>query len=457
MTGTDRRAPWYAGRRALVVGMARSGVAAARLLAGHGCRVAGLDLKAGAALAAERDALAAAGVEIRIGPHDPAWLGEADLVVVSPGVRSDHPFFEAARAHGVDVVSEIEVAFAASPAEVLAVTGTNGKSTTTSMIGSILAAAGMPHAVAGNIGLAYSAVASQEGTIALEVSSFQLENIRDFRPRVGVLLNVTPDHQDRYDDVEAYARAKGNLFRNQTSEDTAVFRRGDPWGGRLREGVRARVLTFGTEPPAEDGVYVSGEWIRWRGDGRDVPVLEARRVGAPGPHNLENAMAAAAACLAHGVPVAWVAAGLAGYRSLEHRLEPVAEIGGVRYVNDSKATNIDAIRMALLSYETPVLLIAGGRDKGADWGTLLSLVRERARVALLIGEAARPIAAAWEGVERIQAGTLAEAVRRAHEIARPGEVVLLSPGCASFDQFTDYEDRGRRFKEAVRSLQGAGR
>lgn len=455
MTVANPLTPWYTGRRAFVLGMARSGVGAARLLARHRCRVAGLDLAVSPYLAAEREALTSEGVELRIGPHDAGWLEHADLVVVSPGVRSDHPFLEAARSRGLEVVSEIEIAFAASPAEVLAVTGTNGKSTTTAMIGSILRAAGRPHAVAGNIGVAYSSVASQEGTIALEVSSFQLENIRAFRPRVGVLLNITPDHQDRYDDVEAYARAKGNLFRNQTDQDTAVFRHGDPWGGRLREGVRARVLTFGAELPTEDGVFSSGGWIRWRRSGRDVEVLEARRVGAPGPHNLENAMAAAAACLAHGVAVEAVAAGLAGYQGLEHRLEPVAEFGGVRYVNDSKATNIDSMRMALLSYESPVLLIAGGRDKGADWRSLLPLVRSRARLALLIGEAAPAIAAAWEGVALVQAGTLVEAVRRAHENARAGEVVLLSPGCASFDQFHDYEDRGRRFKQAVLALEEA--
>jgi UDP-N-acetylmuramoylalanine--D-glutamate ligase len=298
-------------------------------------------------------------------------------------------------------------------------------------------------------------VTASEGAIALEVSSFQLENIRAFRPRVGVLLNVTPDHQDRYADVEAYARAKGNLFRNQTAEDTAVFRQGDPWGRRLGESVRARVLTFGTEIPAEDGVYSAGGWIRWRQGGRETAVLECSRVGAPGPHNLENAMAAAAACLAYGIEPGAVASGLAGYRSLEHRLEPAAEIGGVRYDNDSKATNIDSMRMALLSYDAPVLLVAGGRDKGADWSTLLPLVRERVRMVFLVGEAAPAIEAAWRGAAPlVQAGTVEEAVRRAHEVGRPGEVVLLSPGCASFDQFRDYEERGRRFKQAVRALAG---
>ncbi len=449
------RTPWFAGQRALVLGMARSGVAAARLLAGFGCRVTGLDLAVSSYLAEEQKALLAEGVALRVGPHDPEWLAEADLVVVSPGVRSDHAFLEEARRRGVVVVSEIEAAFSVSTADVLAVTGTNGKSTTTAMIGSILAAAGRPHAVAGNIGLAYSAVAFQEGTVALEVSSFQLENIRSFRPRVGVLLNVTPDHQDRYADVESYAKAKASLFRNQTRDDAAVFQDGDPWGLRLREGVRARILTFGHRKPDGDGVYLAAGRIRAKLAGRDLELLEGRRVGAPGPHNLENAMAAAAACLAHGLPADAVAGGLESYRSLEHRLEPVMEIHGVRFVNDSKATNIDSMRMALLSFEAPILLIAGGRDKGADWESLLPLVREHVRKVFLIGEAAAVLSRSWLGVELVSSGTLIEAVRQAREAARPGEVVLLSPGCASFDQFQDYEDRGRRFKDAVRALEEA--
>jgi UDP-N-acetylmuramoylalanine--D-glutamate ligase len=450
------RRVWYEGRRALVLGMARSGIAAARLLRRHGCRVAGLDVKVSPYLEAERPALQAEGIELRIGPHDPGWLADADLVVVSPGVRSDLGFLEAARGRGLDVLSEIEVAFAASGADVIAITGTNGKSTTTAMTGSILAAAGWPHAVAGNIGLAYSAVASQPGTVALEVSSFQLENIRDFHAKVAVLLNITPDHQDRYPDVESYARAKAAVFRNQTEEDSAIVRCGDVWGERLARGTRGRVLTFGAGAPPGEGVYATGGRMRWRAGGADRDLMDIRDVGAPGPHNVENAMAAAAACLAHGVPPEAVAAGLASYRSLEHRLEPVAELGGVRYVNDSKATNIDSMRMALLSYEVPVLLIAGGRDKGADWGSILPLVRARVRVAYLIGEAAEGIAEAWPSVQVVRAGTLAAAVRRARDAARPGDVVLLSPGCASFDQFKDYEDRGRSFKAEVHALEGTG-
>ena len=411
-------------RRALVVGLARSGRAAALALAARGVEV----------VAADRDEeldtgrLRAAGVEVRLGADDPALLDGVDLLVKSPGVPAEAPLVAAARERAVPIWSEVELAYRflrGNP--VLGVTGTNGKTTTTELLGAIFRAAGRPVEVAGNVGRPLSTVADPDpdAWVVAELSSFQLEDIDAFRATVGVLLSVTPDHLDRHGSLEAYTAAKLRLFENQTAEDTAVVPRGFP-----PVPGAGRRIEFGPEDelPAE-------------------PRL-------PGTHNRENAAAATAAARAAGIPDEAIAEALRTFAGVPHRLEPVGEVGGVRYVNDSKATNPEAAERALTAYDR-IRLILGGSRKGASFDALARAAREQGVLrAYLIGESATEIAAALdrEGVPYLASGDLEAAVHAAAADAGPGDVVLLSPACASFDQFNDYEDRGERFRALVEAL-----
>jgi UDP-N-acetylmuramoylalanine--D-glutamate ligase len=411
-------------RRALVVGLARSGRAAALALAARGVEVVATDRDE----ELDTGRLRAAGVEVRLGADDPALLDGVDLLVKSPGVPAEAPLVAAARERAVPVWSEVELAYRFLPGNpVLGVTGTNGKTTTTELLGAIFRAAGRPVEVAGNVGRPLSAVADPvpEAWVVAELSSFQLEDIEAFRATVGVLLNVTPDHLDRHGTLEAYTAAKLRLFENQRAEDVAVVPQGFP----AVPGVGRRV-EFGSddELPAE-------------------PRL-------PGTHNRENAVAAAAAARAAGIPDEAIAEALRTFAGVPHRLEQVGEVGGVRYVNDSKATNPEAAERALTAYER-IRLILGGSRKGASFASLARAAREHGVLrAYLIGESAPDIAAALdrENVPYVMSGELETAVHAAAADAEPGDVVLLSPACASFDQFRDYEDRGERFRALVEAL-----
>jgi UDP-N-acetylmuramoylalanine--D-glutamate ligase len=440
------------GSRALVVGAARSGASAARLLKRHGVDVRVCDAR-------PRDEAAAAAfegldVEMRWQGDDPAALEGRDFVVWSPGVPERHPIALEARRKGLPLFSELELGYLAAHAPLLCITGTNGKSTTTDLIGHLLRAAGREVEVCGNIGRPICDVAetvSATGLLVTEVSSFQLETVTRLKPFVGVWLNLTPDHLDRHGDLSVYGAMKQRLFERQGEGEYAVWNADDPEVMSRRAGA-GTWLEFSTCRAVSEGSRLDGEDIvlAWRG-GIDR-LMAASELGIPGPHNLANALAALAAVLPLEIAPPTLRSALASYRGLEHRLEPVATLDGVRFVNDSKATNAGSLEVALASFSQPVVLIAGGRDKGQDFAPLRDRVASATSAVVLIGEGADAMAKAWSGLPLHRAGGLADAVDLAFELAKPDGVVLLSPGCASFDMFRDYEDRGRRFKDEVRRL-----
>jgi UDP-N-acetylmuramoylalanine--D-glutamate ligase len=450
-----------AGRHFLVVGLARSGVAAARLLSRHGGRVSAADRKAIDDLSAEARALATAGVALHGGDPGVDLLSGVDVVVQSPGVPLSSPLLAAAAARGLPILGEMELAFRFAKAPIVAVTGTNGKSTTVTWIGHLLRALGRNAIVAGNVGRAVSGVVeelSPDDVLVLEVSSFQLETVERFRPRVGAVLNLAPDHLDRYASVDDYYAAKMRLFENQEAGDVAVWNAADPELVRRMRGARARAITFGGPVGGGEGVRLHEGRLVLETRAGTTPLADAARLGIPGPHNRMNALAAVASVHGLGLDVTdpRLAGALEDFRGLEHRIEYAGELGGVRFYNDSKATNTDSLAVALESFPGPIVLIAGGRDKKGDFPALRDRVAGRVAVVVTVGEASETIRGAWDGVvaDWVAAGTSFErAVEAAYqEAAARGGVVLLSPGCASFDMFTDYEARGRRFKELAAAL-----
>jgi UDP-N-acetylmuramoylalanine--D-glutamate ligase len=420
-----RAAPPVRARRALVVGLARSGQAAALALARRGVGVVGVDRDAD--LDAGR--LVAAGVEVRLGTEEEVLLEGVELVVKSPGVPARSPLTAGAHRRGIAVWSEVELGFRLLAAPIVGVTGTNGKTMTTELLGAVFRAAGRPVHVAGNVGRPLTALADRNdpppGWIVCELSSFQLEDIEAFRPRIGVLLNLEPDHLDRHGTLDAYREAKLRLFENQGVEDAAVVPRG-----------------FGPVPGAARRIEF---------DARDPLPAEPL---IPGLHNRENAAAATAAARAAGIDDAAIASALRSFPGVPHRLELVAEIDGVRYVNDSKATNTSAARRAVAAYDAPLRIILGGSRKGEGFDRLAEELRAKASGAYLIGESADELASALgtAGVPYELSGDLASAVRAARAAARSGEVVLLSPACASYDQFRNFEERGDAFRRLVGEL-----
>ena len=451
--------PEWMGRRVLVVGLARSGAAAARLLAERGIAVTGTDPQPAESLPLARS-LAARGVHLALGTSDAGVLDGHDLVVVSPGVPPEAAVIARADREGIPVVSELELAFQVSRAPWVAITGTNGKSTTTALTGEIFRAAGRTAWVGGNIGIALTervATLPADAVVVAEVSSFQLERVVTFRPRVATILNLTPDHLDRYASVGQYEAAKARVFACQTAADFAVVNADDPavadWPERFA--LHGRVLRTSLSRPVAEGAYVDEDErvVRvWEGH-REV-LLPARSIRIAGPHNWGNALAAACSALPLGVKGRHIAEALRNFKGLEHRIEPVGVVRGVAFYNDSKATNVESMCTALKTFPYPVVVIAGGRDKAGDWVALRGLARERIGRLVLIGEATDTIQRAWPEVPSTRAATLEEAVRDGHAaaLALGGAPVVLSPGCASFDMFRDYEDRGRRFKAAVQDL-----
>jgi UDP-N-acetylmuramoylalanine--D-glutamate ligase len=429
----------------LVVGLARSGIAAALALAGRGEDVLVTDRSGSAP-----EALAGSGVQfVAYGPEALAGVG---CLVKSPGVPAGAPLVAAARERGLAVIGELELAWRLLPNDFIAVTGTNGKTTTVELLGAIHRAAGLAVAVAGNVGRALSLLAvpppvgvaplDPAATIVCEASSFQLEDTEAFAPRAALLLNLAPDHLDRHGDMETYTQAKLRIFEHQEPGDIAVL----PAGARLAIGGGARRVRFGVESGAD--VREEDGWLLWHGE----RFVERSRIRLRGPHNTENAMAAAAAALERGLPADAVREALASFAGVAHRLEEIATLDGVLFVNDSKGTNVASTLVALRSFAPgSVRLILGGRGKGEDFGALAGEVAVRARAVYLIGETAGEIEAALEGtgVELSDHGTLEQALASARAQAVPGEVVLLSPACTSFDQFDDYEQRGEEFRRLV--------
>ncbi len=451
----DARHP-LPGRRPLVVGAARSGVAAARLLVRHGLKVRLCDRRDASELPAAARALEDQGVECRFGSDAPALLEGCDFVVWSPGIPIRHPLAEAARTQGRAVLSELELGYLAAQARFVTITGTNGKSTATDLVGSLIRAAGREVEVCGNIGRPVCDVAESVGAaglLAVEVSSFQLEAVDRLKPFIAAWLNLSPDHLDRHGDLETYASLKQRLFSRQDQDDYAVWNADDPAVTARRTGG-GTWLEFSIERRVEQGAYREDGalLLAWRGGHERL--MPAAELMLRGRHNLANVLAALAVTLPLEISPEVLRRTLRGYRGLEHRLESVSSVEGVEFVNDSKATNVGSLAVALESFARPVVLIAGGRDKGQDFTPLAGAVSRCVAHLVLIGEGADRIAAAWSRVPATRAASLAEAVENALEIARRvgAPTVLFSPGCASFDMFRDFEDRGLRFKAEVHKL-----
>ncbi len=443
------------GKRVTVAGAARSGIAAAELLAARGARVT-LSDAAPSLAASQAEPLIGLGVTLERGGHVESTFTAADLVVISPGVPGDQPAVAAARRSGVPVIGEVELASRWLQGRIIAVTGTKGKSTTAVLTGRILETAGFVVTVGGNIGapLSRQVAASTPGTLhVVEVSSFQLEEIDTFHPWIAVMLNFSPDHLDRHPSVEAYAAAKARVFKNQGERDWAVVNADDPAAVDMARHSRARRQSFGRKPGIAEGTTVEGRWIVSRSRGAEERLVPLDAIRLIGPHLVYDVMAAATIGRLAGVSPAEMTTAVEGFSGLEHAMELVAEIGGVRFVNDSKATNVDAARRSIERFERGVVAIVGGRFKGGDLGLLREPLETRATAVVAIGEA-RPLVrdALSDVVEVREASSLEEAVATGYELAKPGGVVLLAPACASFDMFRDYAERGRRFKEEVERL-----
>jgi UDP-N-acetylmuramoylalanine--D-glutamate ligase len=439
------------GQRVLVVGAARSGVAAAQLLVRRGALVTLTDRKP---QIPEQAKLREAGVALELGEHHLESFESANLIVLSPGVPIDIPEVAAARAAGVPVIGELELASRWLRGPIVAITGTKGKSTTTTLVGRMLEAAGKRVMVGGNIGYPVSAQvdASTTDTVhVIETSSFQLETTDTFRPWIAALLNFSPDHLDRHPDEAAYAAAKQRIFANQRPDDWAVVNADSTEATAMATNVRARVVTYGVDNNAAD-VHVGSGFVWQRTSEGDIPLLPIAAVELQGRHMLSNVVAATAISHLAGATSDSLARALAGFHGLEHVMEVVATRGSVHFVNDSKATNVDAAAKSIESFDKVVAII-GGKYKGGDFSDLAEPLRAHGRAVVAIGEARPMVKAALKHVVPVvEASSLAEAVRRGWELAVPDGVVLLAPACSSFDMFADYADRGRQFKEAVRKL-----
>jgi UDP-N-acetylmuramoylalanine--D-glutamate ligase len=445
------------GKRVLVVGLGRSGVASALFLQELGAKVTVSDSKPEAELANEIPTLLDRGIAVETGQHGERTFREEDLIVVSPGIPMDVPQLLQARKLGIPVIGEIELAAQHLKGRIIAVTGSNGKTTTTALTGEVISWGGWEVQVGGNIGTpAISLVpASTEDTYnVLEVSSFQLESIQTFRPYIAAVLNITPDHLDRHRTFEAYVAAKARIFENQTAQDYAVLNAEDATCVRMAEMTQAQVRWFSRLREVESGAFVRDGRIFYRDASAEREIMPVSEIGLKGTHNVENVLAAVCVGVITECEPGRIRRAVAEFKGVEHRLEYVATIHGVQYYNDSKATNVDATVKALESFPRGVHLILGGKHKGTPYTPLKELLRERAKRVYTIGAAAPVIEQDLQDtVEIVPAGTLENAVRRAAESAAPGDVVLLAPACASYDQFQSYEERGKVFKDVVKALE----
>ena len=443
-------------KRVLVVGLGRSGVASALFLKSRGARVTVSDTKSEDQLRAEIPVLLDHGIAVETGRHGERTFQNQDLIVVSPGVPVDAQPLVQARALSEQVIGEIELAAEFLLGPIVAITGSNGKTTTTTLVGDVLAKGGLKTLVGGNIGTpAISLVgrATPDSVTVLEVSSFQLETIRKFRPKVAVVLNVTPDHLDRHRTFETYANAKARVFENQSSDNFAVLNADDPTCLEMATKVKAQIFWFSRKSEVEQGAFVRHEIVYLRRGGAEHEVMPVSEIPLKGSHNVENVLAAICVGKLMGCGPDAIRAAVREFRAVEHRLEYVATVHGVEYYNDSKATNVDATIKALESFPGNVHLILGGKDKGSDYTLLNDLLRERVKCVYTIGAAAEKIQKHIAGAAKIiTSGTIEKSVQQASAAAQPGDIVLLAPACASFDQFKSYEHRGRVFKELVLAL-----
>jgi len=444
-------------KRVLVVGLGKSGLAAARFLKSKGAKVTVSDARP-ATVIAELPTLLDEGISVEAGSHGLLTFRRQDLIVVSPGVPADVPELKQVRAMGMRIIGELELGAAFLQGEVVAITGSNGKTTTTTLVGEILKASGRPTLVGGNIGTPVTemvAASTKETWSVLEVSSFQLETVETFKPKIALVLNITPDHLDRHGSFEAYAAAKTRITEFQTADDFLVLNAEDVNTQLVAAKTKAQIYWFSAKRQIRQGAFVHGESILFtaKEGGKPEPVMPVAEIPLAGAHNVENVLAAVCAARLAGVDAETIRAAVRGFKAVEHRLEFVRELGGVRYFNDSKATNVDATVKAVESFAGGIHLILGGKDKDSNYAVMGPLLRERVKTVITIGSAAEKIERELAGVVKIEAAeTMQRAVALAHEQASAGDTVLLAPACASFDQFENYEHRGRVFKELVMAL-----
>src|SRR5882762_7539924 len=443
-------------KRVLVVGLGKSGVASSLFLKSRGARVTVSDSKPEAELRDEILLLLDHGITVETGGHGDRTFRGQDLIVVSPGVPFDSPHLEQARALGEPVIAEVELAAQFLPGPIVAITGANGKTTTTTLAGEIVAAGKFPTLVGGNIGTPAISLGDQarpDTWTILEVSSFQLETIVSFRPRIAVILNITPDHLDRHKTFTNYVAAKARIFENQQPDDFTVLNADDPTTAELASRTRAQLFWFSRKREVEKGTFVRDANILYRDGKTEREIMPVSEIPLKGAHNLENVLAAISIGGLVGCQPDQIRDAVRNFNAVEHRLEFVAQVAGVDYYNDSKATNVNATIKALESFPANIHLILGGKDKGSDYSVLNDLLRQRVKRVYTIGAAAAKIESQIaSAAEIVPSHTLENAIRNASESAQAGDVVLLAPACASFDQFQNYEHRGRVFKEVVQSL-----
>ncbi|WP_183976596.1 UDP-N-acetylmuramoyl-L-alanine--D-glutamate ligase [Tunturiibacter gelidoferens] len=445
-------------KRVLVVGLGKSGLSAAMFLRAQGARVTVSDSRSAVALAKEIPALLEAGIMVESGGHGLLTFRRQDLIVVSPGVPLDTPEVKQVVAFGLTVIGELELASRYLLGEVVAITGSNGKTTTTTLVGKILSDAGVPTQVGGNIGLPVIdlvAKSTPETVNVLEVSSFQLETIEEFHPWIAVILNITPDHLDRHGSFEKYVAAKERIFERQGPGDALVLNGDDRVTQMSAARAKSEVFWFSGTKAVRRGAFVRDGVIVWveKEGGVTEPIMPVSEVHLKGAHNIENVLAAVCAARLAKVSAESIRASVATFRAVEHRLELVRKLNGVEFYNDSKATNVDATMKAVASFSKGIHLILGGKDKDSDYGTMAELLKERVKAVYTIGSAAEKIERQLHGVVKmVAAGTMQTAVTEAAKAAAVGDVVLLSPACSSFDQFENYEHRGRVFRQLVDEL-----
>jgi UDP-N-acetylmuramoylalanine--D-glutamate ligase len=450
------------GKKVLVVGLGKSGLAAALFLRRKGAQVTVSDVRSAEALARDIPALLEEGIMVEAGGHGLLTFRRQDLIVVSPGVPLDTPELVQARSLGQPIIGELELAARFLKGHILSITGSNGKTTTTTLAGEVLKEGGLQTLVGGNIGVPVVSLIEQSTDSTwsvLEVSSFQLESTEEFRPAIAVILNITPDHLDRHGSFENYARAKERIFARQQASDFLVLNAENARSAETAARAPSQIYWFSIERTVRQGAWIDGGYVVFRSAaGAEVEqIMPLGKIPLKGEHNVENVLAAVCAARLAGVPVDAIGRAIEKFQAVEHRLEFVANLHGVEFYNDSKATNVDATAKAIAAFPSGVHLILGGKDKGSDYTTLSQLLRERVRAVYTIGSAAEKIESQLRGVVSIHSsGTLDGAVNAAAAAAHPGEVVLLAPACSSFDQFENYEHRGRVFKELVNRRRAGG-
>ena len=450
-----------------VIGAARSGSGVSKLLKRSGAHVFVSDSQNASKLGKSLAELRAENIDFETGNHTER-VYDCSMIVISPGVPSDVPVVLEAKKRGITIVSELEVASWFCKAPIVAITGSNGKTTTTTLIGRIFDDAKKKHVVAGNIGEAFSNFVldvAETDVVVLEVSSFQLDGIESFRPTVSVILNITRNHMDRYENsMEKYAASKARIFMNQKQDDTLIYNADDEWSRKEIKSVTCRMISFSTQRKLSEGAYIEDGILKTVIDNKQSDVIDIRQVSIKGEHNLQNAMAATLVTQSMGISPAYIRSTLKNFKGVEHRQELVRELNGIKYINDSKATTVEAVSRALGAFTDPIVLILGGKDKGNDYSQIFDTVKKKVRAIVAIGYSAGKIVNNFSDkvrVERVDTigdeipntTSMKKTIATATSLAQRGDVVLLSPACTSFDWFTDFEERGRIFKSLVHGLE----